>query len=134
MGTISEAQRANWLYSEFVWQTRIGPAGWRARKVLGVGGYGIVGHWNYEGYNPPAIRDVVVKQALADYGDGLEREAMFLHWLNGTNSNHFVKMYHELAIEDGMGTNRLDQGKVHRIFLEYCESDMSSYISDHINR
>lgn len=37
-----------WLDSEQHWRHRVGK-GWVAKRVLGRGSFGIVGHWKYEG-------------------------------------------------------------------------------------
>jgi hypothetical protein len=54
-----------WLASEKKWKHRIGK-GWRGKRVLGMGGQGIVGHWTYEGpdRDRKTVKDIAVKQAL----------------------------------------------------------------------
>ena len=45
---IEEQENHRWLDSEKNWRNRVGK-GWVAKRVLGKGGYGIVGHWTYKG-------------------------------------------------------------------------------------
>ncbi|RDL37451.1 uncharacterized protein BP5553_04884 [Venustampulla echinocandica] len=110
-----------WLLSEQRWTTRVGE-GWVPKRVLGYGGYAIVGLWSYEGPDRQRAtpKDIVVKQALAN--PGLEIEAQFLQRFKDCRSEHIVKIYRGLSQEAGQGTEDYDpsNGAVHRIYLEYC--------------
>ena len=61
----SNVLKDKWLASEPNWKYRIGK-GWKGKKILGVGGQGIVGHWTYEGDDraTKSVKDIAVKQAL----------------------------------------------------------------------
>lgn len=128
-------QEQLWLLSSNFWQNPVGN-GWVPKKVLGTGGFGIVGHWKYGG-NVTGVRisDLVVKQAAVNERNrhGLSREAAILQRLAETNSPHVVKMYQKLFEEQGRGTfPKYDPvGTVHRIYLEYCPGgDLSQWSSD----
>ncbi|KAH8598920.1 hypothetical protein B0O99DRAFT_30463 [Bisporella sp. PMI_857] len=112
-----------WLRSESKWNHRIGK-NWKGKKVLGMGGQGVVGWWTYEGSDrdSKALVDIVVKQASATGpGGGLAGEAKLLDILRHTGSPHVLKMYKNLFQDEGEGVMpEFDTGLVHRILLEYC--------------
>lgn len=120
---VEAAAQEQWLASEPTWgDARVGE-GWTAIRVLGTGGYGIVGHWRYTGPENKAFKDIVVKQGLAKNG-GLNDDADIHVALAPANSNHIVKMYRHVYTGQGSGTSaKFDPGGVgvHRMFLEYCE-------------
>jgi hypothetical protein len=64
-GRLTSRLMNEWLKSEANWKYRIGK-NWRGKKVLGLGGQGIVGHWTYEGEDrdQKTVKDIAVKQAL----------------------------------------------------------------------
>lgn len=104
---------------------------WVPKKVLGKGGFGIVGHWSYEGPDPnQKPREIVVKQASGHKG-GLEEEAKIMFALAATKSQHFPFIYRRLYYDKGQGatTGRMDTRglEVHRIFLEYVSTCTNSY-------
>jgi len=61
----SNVLKKQWLASEPNWKYKIGK-GWKGKRILGVGGQGIVGHWSYEGddRDKKSVKDLAVKQAL----------------------------------------------------------------------
>ncbi|KAI9737647.1 MAG: hypothetical protein M1818_005651 [Claussenomyces sp. TS43310] len=70
----------NWMKSEGRWQYRLGK-GWKHKKHLGTGGFGIAGLWEYEGYEgdddnewEKQIRHIVVKQTRMGQDLGLRQE------------------------------------------------------------
>jgi len=116
----------NWLDSEKKWKHRVGK-GWAAKKVLGRGGQGIIGLWEYEGSDKSsqAMTQVVVKQACIQVpggrrSTGLLAEEHFLNIFKYTGSPHILKMYRHLYKEIGNNTMEYDHWEVHRIFLEFC--------------
>lgn len=64
-GRYTKNLKRMWLASEQNWKYRIGK-NWKGKKVLGLGGQGIVGHWSYEGSDrdQKSVKDVAVKQAV----------------------------------------------------------------------
>lgn len=110
------------LASEPTWRHRIGQ-GWQGTKFLGKGSFGVTGLWEYkgDGPNPPALKQVVVKQTQPKAYD-LENARSTLDegnigfLLSGIRAKHLVRQY---------GGNRLgdrfaEMEQVVRIFLEYC--------------
>jgi hypothetical protein len=119
-GTASE--RAAWLASEPKWLSfqRLG-AGWKGIKVLGFGGYGMVGLWERGGDVMP--KRMVVKQQ-AKYLDQFVEEGRYLQMMGKTGSKHVVRMFKRVFTERGQGTVKgFDEmgAVVGRMFLEYCE-------------
>jgi hypothetical protein len=77
-----QEERANsqWLKSEVFWKDRVGP-GWEPVRVLGRGGNGIAGLWQFNGDgNSPKdiwsrqLQHVVVKQSRSSEASGLRQE------------------------------------------------------------
>jgi hypothetical protein len=127
-----------WMASERSWRHRVGK-GWVAKRLLGRGTYGVVGHWSYEGpdRDSKSLKDVAVKQSLRFAfplgGFGLQFEAANLSELGRAKSQHIVRMYRHLYEEVGQRTNKFDMGLVHRIFLEYCPGgDAGNWIREHL--
>lgn len=125
-----KAWETQWLASEGTWKNRVGK-GWVANRVLGKGGYGIVGHWEYKGpdRNLKPLKDVVVKQATTyragrRKGAGLKSEDEFLQMFLATKTRHIVRIFRRMYSDVGAGTPRLEPDppdqEVHRIFLEFC--------------
>lgn len=54
-----------WLLTEKHWKNRVGKY-WKAKKVLGIGGQGIVGHW-YASF-PGEISNTKLNLVLGDNG------------------------------------------------------------------
>ena len=110
-----------WLNSSRNWRS-LDPI-WKPVKVLGNGGFGIVGLWR----NTKTKKRIVIKQAAAQRWDGsvasgLEEEASMLKLLRGAGSSHILKMYGDIMHGEGRNfVYRMDcPGPVERIFLEYC--------------
>jgi hypothetical protein len=135
--------RDNWMKSERRWKNRVGK-GWVAKKVLGQGGVGVVGHWEYQGPDRAMkpLKDIAVKQAPARRksrktnewtGAGLEKEAQFLMLFAG-RTQHIVRMYRHMYKDTGSGPGSVLADlatEVHRIFLEYCPGgDLAGYARD----
>ncbi|KAG4440814.1 hypothetical protein IFR05_003686 [Cadophora sp. M221] len=119
-------------------RNRVGK-GWVAKRFLGRGTYGVVGHWSYEGpdRDSKSLKDVAVKQSVRFAfplgGFGLQFEAANLSELGRAKSQHIVKMYRHLYEELGQHTNQFDVGLVHHIFLEYCPGgDVGNWIRNHL--
>lgn len=125
-----------WLNTEPHWMHRVGK-GFVGKRILGRGGFGIVGHWSYEGpdRDQQVLKDVVVKQGLVwrpDWQWGMHFEADMLRQLNKANSSHVLRMYHDLYEEPGFNTDGFDRGLVHRLFLEYCPGgDLDGWSKSH---
>jgi hypothetical protein len=118
---------SKWLVSEAKWKNRVGK-GWVAKRVLGMGGYGIVGHWEYKGPDRDSkpLKDVVVKQGTpwrpgGHRSKGLEAETNFLQTFLTSKTQHIVRIYRRMYMDIGSGAVRPDPtAEVHRIFLEFC--------------
>ena len=126
-----------WLGSESRWKDRVGK-GWVANKVLGQGGYGIVGHWEYKGPDRDSkpLKDVVVKQATTwrlggRKSEGLDEEADFLQTFLTSRTQHIVRIYRRIYKDIGAGTVKPDPThEVHRIFLEFCPGgDLANFFN-----
>ena len=136
---VEEGKR--WLRTEPIRNNRVGKS-WRAKKVLGRGGQGIVGLWSYEGpdRDHKGLTEVAVKQSVAitpagKFKAGLSREAQMLEYLRSTGSPHIVKSYRHLYEEPGNNTMPLDAGIVHRLYLEYCPGgDLTDWLHGKLKR
>lgn len=117
-----------WLAGSKNWNAPDLGKHWEPVKVLGKGGQGIVGLWEYRGpkEDAPNPSKLVIKQGIVRGvgGAGLRPEHIYLHQfkLRTPPSQHIPKIYNEnLIIEKGLNTNAFDKGTVHRLILEYCE-------------
>ncbi|KAI9739886.1 MAG: hypothetical protein M1818_004942 [Claussenomyces sp. TS43310] len=132
---------ARWIRSMPRWRHGLGE-GWVGRKVLGRGGFGIAGLWEYMGPRNQRryaeewgdITFVVVKQQRAIYGKGLREEAARMKLLNRSGSQHVPRLYKRCYRDAGAGTKGLgidsSRREVHRIFIEYCHGgDMNNFIT-----
>jgi hypothetical protein len=136
--TMSARRQIEWLRRSRSWRG-LDPRIWRARKVIGVGGNGIVGLWDYKGDNAKMPKHMAVKQGIDR--NGMAWESRMLKILTGSGSNHIVKIYKSMYAAGGtgtmLGTDRLPfdykgnynkDYEVYRYYLEYCENgDLSSY-------
>lgn len=97
-----------------------------------------VGHWKYEGIDrdEKTVKDLAVKQAvyppanrrgLAPDSGGLLREAAFYTLFQPHQTPHIPRMYTHMYEDGGGNTGILDEGTVHRIFLEFCEGGSLSH-------
>jgi hypothetical protein len=94
-----------WQKSEEHWKNRVGK-GWVAKRVLGKGGQGIVGHWTYTGPDRDTkggLVDIAVKQASiynrGHHSRGLLDEAAMPTFLNTADARHIIRMYRQLYEE-----------------------------------
>jgi len=120
---------AKWLASSSKWNSQPGPgSGWRGLKMLGKGGFGIVGLWERRLENGQ-VEYVVVKQS---HDNNSLTESNLLKFLEGAKSTHVVRMVQSIRQDTGQGiVARFDtKNKVlYRLFLEYCDKgDMLAFI------
>lgn len=120
---LAGVRRAAWLESYPDWKSaHLGPK-WIPVKVLGEGGYGIVGLWKWDGDGKPARfpDQVVIKQAADEAS--LMNEEVFLGTMALSKTKHVVRMYGTVYTEpptDPAWTIAAG-GQKSRIFLEYCD-------------
>ncbi|KUJ17529.1 kinase-like protein [Mollisia scopiformis] len=113
-------QNARWLLSSANWKTAP-PNGFKGKKILGTGSYGIAGLWSYEGPadQAPPVQHVVVKQcSKSEYsliGTDPYIEGKLLEILSKIQSKHILRMYGSLVRAIGS-----DGQEDIRLFLEYC--------------
>ncbi|KAH8812135.1 hypothetical protein F5884DRAFT_303896 [Xylogone sp. PMI_703] len=126
---MTPSQQEKWLQSSASWPDT--PASeWKGVKVLGLGGYGLVGLWKYLGSDPNMPKAIVVKQS-PHVDLSLQHESDFLDMLNISGSKHVPRLFKGFHTEVGTGSSDWDlKGKpVSRIYLEYCEhGDMAGFI------
>lgn len=88
--------KRKWRETEPEWKDRLGE-GWKSKKMLGRGSFGIVGLWSYEGNDKnQLVRDVAVKQA---FEDRLTKEAEWMRTFTERGTQHVPKMYGKLTVE-----------------------------------
>lgn len=126
------------------WTHKLGE-GWKGKKFLGKGQFGIVGLWQYEGpaENAPQITQVVVKQVSLDMAhsvvpwggemNGLS-EGKLLQKLSKVDTRHIIKMYGGNKAGDRFS----EMGVVVRMLLEFCpggdlEQLMVGYDKHHVS-
>ena len=118
---LAPEQQDLWLESNKRWDHGLNEL-WKGKRVLGHGGFGVVGLWEYTKSNNDVAR-VVVKQSVGK-DHALRRESDLLSLMSQTGTRHVVgllKKYHE---ERGHGTSAKwdpDSAYISRIYLEYCE-------------
>jgi hypothetical protein len=120
-------QKRDWLASNKLWQDRLSRP-WRGVQVLGSGGQGIAGLWEYEGR--AGLVQVVVKQSIGK-SESLSRESDILRIISTTGTTCVVKLLKGYYEDIGRSTSKWDYvGRdVSRIYLEYCSGgDLSSMI------
>ena len=86
----SRRRQEEWLRQSQTWDG-LDFSVWKAKRVLGVGGNGIVGQWEYQGTDPNMPDNIVIKQGSDRTGMGWE--SRLLKVLAATGSDHFVKLY-----------------------------------------
>jgi hypothetical protein len=95
-----------------------------------MGGFGMVGLWEFDDSDGDVMR-VVVKQS-AGKDRALKRESDMLRLIGDTETMHVVRMLKRYHEEWGQGTSqRWDPANkyISRIYLEYCRSgDMKKVI------
>jgi hypothetical protein len=124
-----EAQK-EWLASNARWTYGLAVE-YVGVKVLGVGGFGVVGLWEYTGLDGQVAR-VVVKQSKGQ-DQSLKSEGVLLHAIAERNTRHVVRLLKQYHEEKGQGTSRWDPEDeyVSRIYLEFCENgDMVGFIKN----
>lgn len=87
---------------------------WKGTRILGQGGFGVVGLWEYVGDNPPAVTKLAVKELNAGVNGDLAAEGNFMMRLNTANSEHIVRLERDPVPEEGW------DGRVRRLLMEYC--------------
>lgn len=123
---------SKWIDTERYWKDRLG-SGWKGKKFLGKGGFGIVGHWRYEGSDRnQRVKDIAVKQV---FNKSLENEVVFLKRLAEVGTPHIVKMYGKLINDAVFATDDVKAGDVQRLYLEFCPGgDLHNYLQEFIRR
>ena len=86
----SRRRQEQWLRQSKTWDG-LDSSVWKAKRVLGVGGNGIVGQWEYQGADLNMPKNIVIKQGSDHVG--MSWESRFLKLLAATGSDHFVKLY-----------------------------------------
>lgn len=127
-----------WLKSEPEWKDRLG-SDWNGVKLLGSGGFGVVGLWQYSSKgkhakDPRMIKKVVVKQSDIVYNKEKTKtrstgEGTILEMLSQIKSKHIVRQYGPLHKDIYASKD------VVRIYLEYCpQGDLSRLMAKRMNR
>lgn len=96
---------------ELIIYSWLDPAQWQAKKVLGLGGYGLVGHWEYIGNDPNMPRNMAVKQSNARGYSAMARESKLLRLITSTGTAHVIKLYKAIFNAPGTGTTRTNLTK-----------------------
>lgn len=125
---MSPSQQMKWLQSNPQWANGLNDS-WRGTRVLGMGGYGLVGLWEYVKPTGEVSRVVVKQSKRRDAA--LKRESILLRGLSQTRTRHVVRLLKRYHEEVGMGTSDWDSDKhcISRIYLEFCENgDMKGLI------
>ena len=136
---ISPRRQEAWLERLRAWRDLQGS--WKGLKVLGAGGYGIVGLFKHLGIREEGVPQyIVVKQSPGD-NRALKEESRLLKLLMNSGTEHIVKLLRGSYLDHGTWTSSYDpapdpddeenpEGMVTRMYLEYCENgDMSSFLS-----
>jgi hypothetical protein len=89
---------------------------WKAKKVLGAGGNGVVGLWEYQGNNTLFPRNIVIKQGHDD-PESMAWESKLLRQITGTGTEHVVKLYKGYHRDGGSGTSDLFDPRESKYFL-----------------
>lgn len=116
---------ADWLADSKNWLIPVGED-WVPIKVLGEGGYGVCGLWEYKGRKKRNITKVAIKQS----GDleSLETEARFMRTVAASGSRHALKIYRDIMY-DYADIADLYRGFIGRIYLEFMEGgDLMGYM------
>jgi len=132
----SSADTTLFLNSSPQWKSSLGP-GWIGTKLLGKGGFGVAGLFEYHGpaSSAPAITQIVVKMSEAQlplfpdpqvFPKSKIDEGITLRRLAACKSQHIVRIYGGNRLGDRFG----EMGEVVRIFLEYCPGgDVGRFLS-----
>lgn len=97
---------------------------WKGVKVLGRGGQGVVGLWEYVGSGTHVWgRRIVIKQSLKYPLDGEREMMMQLDDGSDQTKNHAVKLLYPVTVD------RNQTGQIYRMILEFCEGgELNSWI------
>jgi hypothetical protein len=68
---MSMKRQEEWLRRSKTWDG-LDPSIWKAKKILGAGGNGVVGLWEYQGVDHNMPQHIVIKQGKDDDGMGWE--------------------------------------------------------------
>jgi serine/threonine protein kinase len=139
--TITKRQQFEWLQHSKPEDLEL--PDYQPRKVLGVGGFGLVGLWKHTGnvsaksaQSPQLPKFVVVKQTNANQAWSLQNESEIMKRCQAANSpsgsNHIVKLLKECHTMPGAGTSPSDpspydsngihdakSNRVARLFMEF---------------
>jgi serine/threonine protein kinase len=141
---MSHRQQREWLHRSKDWPDLGGENNYKARKIVGAGGHGICGLWEYTGDSPDKPKHLVVKQ-VGTKDEGLRVESKLMRdIMRAGGSDHIVKLYKSAYSEGGSGTSKARDpwpftsgGKyrkkyqVSRLFMEYCENgNLASEIAE----
>ncbi|KZF22049.1 kinase-like protein [Xylona heveae TC161] len=104
-----EDEETTFIESEAGW----GGEGWRGKRILGKGGFGIVGLWTRPSEDGRAAEHLVIKQDLTRRGFDMEKpyEVIAMEELAQCECPNFVSL---------MAYRRFKKAKKHRMYLEYC--------------
>jgi hypothetical protein len=88
---------------------------WKA-KVLGAGGNGVVGLWEYQGNNTLFPKNIVIKQGHDD-PESMAWESKLLRQIIGTGTEHVVKLYKGYHRDGVTGTSDSFDPREYKCFL-----------------
>jgi hypothetical protein len=112
---LSVRRQHEWLHRSKQW-TGLDANLWKARKVLGAGGNGVVGLWEYQGSNAQFPRNIVIKQGYDD-PESMAWESKLLRQITGTGTEHVVKLYKGYHRDGGTGTSDRFDPREYKHFL-----------------
>ena len=112
---LSVRRQHEWLHRSKQW-TGLDANLWKARKVLGAGGNGVVGLWEYQGSNAQFPRNIVIKQGYDD-PESMAWESKLLRQITGTGTEHVVKLYKGYHRDGGTGTSDRFDPREYKYFL-----------------
>jgi hypothetical protein len=132
-GSLNQRRQFAWLERSKLWDSLQPANDWKARKVLGRGGTGLCGLFDYLGSNNQIPPQVVVKQSMGWDAQELHAESKLLTLAASTGTDHIVKIYKgyhrgggtgvsdeidPIPFRDGDDSYQSDD-EVARIFMEY---------------
>jgi hypothetical protein len=112
---LSVRRQHEWLHRSKQW-TGLDANLWKARKVLGAGGNGVVGLWEYQGSNAQFPRNIVIKQGYDD-PESMAWESKLLRQITGTGTEHVVKLYKGYHRDRGTRTSDRFDPREYKYFL-----------------
>ncbi len=147
-GRFTTEEQHAWLKNSKHW-AGLDATKWKGRKVIGAGGNGTVGLWDYiagDNRMPPSI---VIKQTDPSGAEGLQWESKLLRNATKTKSVHIIKLYKACHLEGGTGSHHIfdplpfnrgsgaydPRKEVARMYMEYCPGgDLNEYVQRHRGR